>query len=164
MVRFVSPLYNYDDRWSQWDHTKIVIYLFKQMLIFTTMLDLAVYKNTNKYLVLFNSLLSCISIVIAVIVMTHDTSITIIEILTKLTNINCLFFIVIFIFVNYWKGKTYLADHYEICLMFFKKHMMQQEHKAILDILSEAVITVELEGLTYFNRQAKKILYQCVEN
>ena len=41
---------------------------------------------------------------------------------------------------------------------------MTQQHKTVLGILSEAVITIEPEGITYFNRQAKKIIYQCVED
>ena len=56
-----------------------------------------------------------------------------------------------FIFVNVWKGKTSLAEKYEIFLVFYKKILEQQEHKAILDILSEAIITIEGGGLTYFN-------------
>ena len=47
---------------------------------------------------------------------------------------------------------------------FYKKKLLKQQHKIVLDILSEAVITIEPEGITYFNRQAKKILYQCVED
>ena len=41
---------------------------------------------------------------------------------------------------------------------------MTQQHKTVLGILSEAVITIEPEGITFFNRQAKKIIYQCVED
>ena len=49
-------------------------------------------------------------------------------------------------------------------MVFYKRTLIEQEQKTILDILSEGVITVEFGGLTYFNRQAKKILYQCIED
>ena len=80
-----------------------------------------------------------------------------------MVNFPAILFMILFPAFNYWKGKTYLADQYSIFLNFFKKTLMLQEHKAILDILSEGVITVESGGLTYFNREAKKILYKLIE-
>ena len=61
-------------------------------------------------------------------------------------------YIAMFIFINIWKSKTYQAEHLEIFLIFYKKKLEHQEHKAILNILSEAIITVKAGSLTYFNR------------
>lgn len=70
----------------------------------------------------------------------------------KLNNNKVYSYTFMYIFVSIWKGNIYLADKYEIFLVFYKKNLEQQEHKAVLDILSEAIITVEGGGLTYFNR------------
>ena len=48
--------------------------------------------------------------------------------------------------------------------VFYEKNILQQGHIAILDNFSEAVLSIDKGRLTYFNRQSKKILYQCVEN
>lgn len=142
---------------------QIAVFIVSQMTTLNVMLDFAIYKNCHRYLIFFNATLMGVSIAIATILMTNKDKMTISDFMGEM-DATLFLFMAYIIFVNILKGKTALAETYEIFLIFYKKNLMKQEHRSILDILSEAVITVEECSLTYFNRQAKKILYQCVES
>ena len=122
-------------------------------MILATIMDFSTYIGLDKYFILFNSVICSFSIIAACINMMAEETRNITDILLdRKIIIPSITFILFFITIHYLKGRTYLADKYEIFLMFYKKMLMQQEHKAILDILSEGVITIESDGLTYFNR------------
>ena len=92
-----------------------------------------------------------------------DKVLSVTEIIFSLTSRKSIIFFVFYLIFEEIKTKNMQFDQYTILEIFYNKHILKQEFKALLDVLNETIITVEKKEVTYFNHSGKQILSQCVE-